>query len=277
MQQADLDREKNRANEELAGLLTELVIDPVDRRFESRMREALFDFEGRLEDKLKKQFSTVSKARDLESKFTDLDDKVEHFSSKLRSEIDGLSHQLVEQSVTIQTGILDGQSEFRQLLEQLDTACKDIGQTSEQSFAKVAVQLAQHIESLRLHFDSNEQAQVERASQLQAGLEDLSQLSSTSSQHISSVAALLSKDMSCLLEQSSKSASGLQRMQEFMEQQQSLMAAQQLEIQRLQHSLRRISWSGLIIGLLISGAVTLIALQTPIFAAFVTATTSSSL
>lgn len=277
MPQADLEREKQRANEELAVLLTELVIEPIDSQLEVRTREALFDFETRLEDKLKKQFAAVSKARDLESKFSDLGESLEHFGSKLRVGFEGLSHQLVEQSATIQAGVLDGQSELRQLLEQLDTACKDIGQTSEQSFAKVAVQLAQHIEALRLQFVSNEQAQVERASQLQAGLEDLSQLSSTSSQHISSVAALLSKDMSSLLEQSSKSASGLQRMQEFMEQQQLLMAAQQLEIQRLQHSLRRISWPGLIIGLLIFGAVTLIALQTPIVAAFVAATTSSSL
>lgn len=267
MQQADLDREKKRANEELAGLLTELVIEPVDRRFESRMREALFDFEERLEDKLKKQFSTVSKARDLESKFTDLEDKVEHFSSKLRSEIDGLSHQLVEQSVTTQAGILEGQSELRQLIEQLDTACKGIGHSSEQSFSKQAIQLAQYIEALQLQLVNNEQAQVERFSRLEAGLEDLFQLSSTSSQHISSAAALLREDMSTLLEQNNKSASGLQGMQAFMEQQQLLMAAQQLEMQRLQHSLRRIFLPGFIVGLLISGAVTLIALQTPIVAA----------
>lgn len=276
MQQADLEREKKRANEELAGLLTELVIEPIDSRLEVRTRDALFRFEEHLEERLKKQFAAVSKARDLESKFCDLDESLKQADSKLRVGFEGLSRHLVEQSATIQARVLDCQSELRQLLEQLDIVCKGIRQTSDQSFAKVSAQLEQHIEALRLQLVSNEQAQVERASQLQAGLEDLSQLSSTSSQHISSVAELLSKDMSALLEQSSECASGLQRMQAFMEQQQLLMAAQQLEIQRLQHSLRRISWPGLIIGLLIFGAVTLIALQTPIVAAFV-ATTPSSL
>jgi hypothetical protein len=268
MQRADLEREKQRANEELAGLLTELVIEPIDSRLEARTKEALIDFEGRLEEKLKKQFAAVGKVRDLDGSLSGLSQSLEDVGSKLRMGFEGLSHNLVEQSASVHAGVLEGQSKLRQLLEQLDVACKDVGQASEQSFAKASVQLEQHIEGLRLQLVRNEKAKAERASQLHAELEELAQLSSTSSQHISSAAALLSKDMSALLEQSSKSASGLQRMQAFMEQQQLLMAAQQLEIQRLQHSLRRISWFGLVIGLLIFGAVTLIALQTPVVAAF---------
>ncbi|MNR66775.1 hypothetical protein D3C85_1904480 [compost metagenome] len=66
-------------------------------------------------------------------------------------------------------------------------------------------------------------------------------------------------------------------MQKSMEQQQLLIAAQQLEIQRLQDSWRRVSWPGLILGVMILGAVAFIALQTPIVAAFVATATSSSL
>ncbi|MCY1517384.1 hypothetical protein D9M68_520630 [compost metagenome] len=277
MQQADLEREKKRANEELVGLLTELVIEPVDSRFESRTREALFAFEERLEDKLKKQFSAVSKTRDLESKFTELEDGLEHFSSKLRIGIEGFSHDLERQSAAVQASILERQSELWQRLEHLDAVCQDVGQISEQSFVRMSGQLAQHAEWLRSQLASNEQAQVDRVNRLHVELKEISELSVTGSQHMSSVSALLSKDISALLEQSSKCAVDLQTMQKSMEQQQLLIAAQQLEIQRLQDSWRRVSWPGLILGVMILGAVAFIALQTPIVAAFVATATSSSL
>lgn len=267
MQRADLEREKQQANEELAGLLSELVIEPVDSRLEERLRNGLFSLEGNLEDKLKKQFAVVSKTRDLESKFTELGESLEQVSSRLRNGVEGLAQQLVGQSERVQANFLSSQSALQQLSEQLDTACQGFTEASEHGFTKVSAQLEQQITGFQSQLAINEQVHSERAGQLQSELKGLSRQCSASSQHISSIAALLRNDMSALVEQNGKTAASLQLVQDFIQQHQLLMAAQQLEIQRLRQSLQRISWPCLIIGLLIFSAITVVAVQTPAIAA----------
>ena len=72
MQKEDIEREKQQADEELAGLLSELVVKPIDQLLEERVSNELFNLECNIEENLKKQLTAVSKAKKLEEGFNGL-------------------------------------------------------------------------------------------------------------------------------------------------------------------------------------------------------------
>ncbi|HFH2958014.1 hypothetical protein [Pseudomonas aeruginosa] len=259
MQQTDLEREKQRANEELAGILTELVIEPIDARFKEVTENALYGLKQDLEGNLKKQLAGVAKARDLETKLANLEDASEELDKVLRKGLGGFS----EQSAAIQVG----QLELRQQFEQLNSESKAVAENHERLTADAFAQIARQFDMLRLQIDQIEQFKIERFSHLQAEFASLSQVLSTGHQQSSAVAAQLGKDMTSLLAQSNKSAGDFQQLKEIVEQQQSLISVQQLEVERIRHSLRRSAYAGLVMGLLIFGVMTWVAVQTPMVAA----------
>lgn len=244
MQQADLEREKKRANEELAMLLTELVIEPVEARVKALMQEQLYEFERRLEEKLKKQFSVVGKTRDLESQFTGLADSLENLGTKFRGQFEVLSDSIEGRLERAHAGILDGHSDLRQVIEQLDAMCKEFGQKSEHSFSDLRVWLSQSTDELQRQILLNEEKQLERTGQLQEKFEDMPQLLVTGHQRIDSLISSLSQKLSALLEQNRQGVEGMQRIQELTAHQQLMVADQQKDIQRLRYLFIRALWSG---------------------------------
>ena len=274
MQKEDIEREKQQADEELAGLLSELVVKPIDQLLEERVSNELFNLECNIEENLKKQLTAVSKAKKLEEGFNGLGDNLEKVESRLRDEVAILKQQLVEKSDGVQASLLNSQLSLNALGGLLEAAFTKWNETSEQ--------MQQKVTDLRPLLAGNEKVVAEHTVYLQAELKELSRLlseqreairqdmslafeqqSSVSSQHVSSISTLLHKDLSTLDEQNDRAAANMLLVQEGMQQQRQLLEAQQTEIQYLRQSMQRIFWSLLIIGMLSFVAIVLVALQTP--------------
>lgn len=122
------------------------------------------------------------------------------------------------------------QSELRSLLEQAVSRVAKIGAEGQQSFARMNTLVSGYNEALSSRLGSERQAQAEHASQLLARLDTMQNL-----QH------KLQEDMQQFVRQLSE--------------QESILAAQQRGMTRLQGTLRTVFWSSLIIGLLTLGGV----------------------
>ena len=274
MQKEDIEREKQQADEELAGLLSELVVKPIDQLLEERVSNELFNLECNIEENLKKQLTAVSKAKKLEEGFNGLGDNLEKVESRLRDEVAILKQQLVEKSDGVQASLLNSQLSLNALGGLLEAAFTKWNETSEQ--------MQQKVTDLRPLLAGNEKVVAEHTVYLQAELKELSRLlseqreairqdmslafeqqSSVSRQHVSWISTLIHKDLSTLDEQNDRAAANMLLVQEGMQQQRQLLEAQQTEIQYLRQSMQRIFWSLLIIGMLSFVAIVLVALQTP--------------
>lgn len=264
---ADLEREKQQANEELAGVLNELVIGPIDERLVERLREGLFGLEGNIEDKLKKQFTAVAKTRDLEHKLAELREGLDQLSSEFRTKAGSLSRSLEAHSQSFQAHVLSNHSELQHLRVQMESAHEGLGQTTEQAFSQVSAQLRQHVAELQAQLVRNEQVFDERNERLQLAIGELSQSSSVIREYTSSFAVQLQQGMSGLDEQNGNTAANLLQVHALVQQLQAQAASQKQEMKRLQQSTHRAYWSNLIVGVLALCAITVVALQTPVISA----------
>ncbi len=255
MQRDNLELEKQQANEELAVLLTELVIKPIDKRFNEQLEQNLLEFNTALEKYLDGKFFAVAKAEAINTAFLDLDDSLERLRSDILGPIEGLYDNIATQSKLVRGTALKSQAELQSLLERLGAAARDTERKADLVFAELSVRLVRYTEEIRLRISDSEQQQIERASYYRTALNELAELVTARSQQTNSLAAMLNKRISASLEKSTQSASCLENMQELMAQQQTLMAAQRHDIHCLQRLLRRACWSGVSLGVLLLGAI----------------------
>lgn len=263
----NIEREKQLANEELASLLNELVIKPIDERLEEKLRTGLFSLSVEIDDKLKTLLSTtVAKTRDIDTKVVDLKDQLSDLTDQLSDEflkkVGVLLQSLDAYGKRVQDHAISNDSKLKNLGEQLDGARERIGQMTEQAFALVATQLKQHVEDLQAQSGRSEQILAERDDLLHTALRKLSQLSAEGSEDIAAVAVQLRQGISGLVEQGEKAVANQSQVQAYLLQLQKQAATQQLEIKRLQRSADRACWSSVIVGAVILCALTYFLLKT---------------
>ena len=120
MLKEDIELEKQQADEELAAILRDLVIQPIERILEEQIRNHLFDLEYKIEEKLKKQLAVVSKAKKLEDAFNELDDKLKSVELSLNAKLAEIKQQLISRHEDIKSDFLHNRSSLDFMLSQIE-------------------------------------------------------------------------------------------------------------------------------------------------------------
>ncbi len=192
MQAVDFEVERQQADEELARLLGELVVEPLDSQLGERIQSGLFCFGEELDAKLKRQLTPLGKTRDLERSFEDLGENLEAVERRLQQQLAAVSEQLQsgfgEQLKQQELALREQLAEIEQaevgritklqaiveaLAEQLTEARQSLGTDNRQLQSDFSEQLKQHGFALREQLAGIEQAESGLAVSLQACMEAL--------------------------------------------------------------------------------------------------------
>lgn len=260
MNMQDLERETEMANEELGQLLDGMLLAPIAGKLEKvrgELRESLIEW---LEVEIKKPLislnSTVRKIDPL------LEEKFEDFSETLEERLEGVTARL-DTIDGIDRHLRDSFSRIHSDHESFNSISKSIDDRLNDFFPSFRESALSEISSIRL-------AQEERVQRLATKLDDVSRSLSTGQESIGNDNTALKSLIVEMLQQEKSNAAQLQdlqhqlqqRTQEEMQhlvqkidQQQTLLAAQQLEMKQLQGRLLWVFWPLLIIGLLVLGCI----------------------
>lgn len=156
MQTLDFEVERQKADEELARLLGELVVEPIDRQLEEQIRDELFSFGEELDSKLKKQLASVAKNRDLERCFLEIGKNLE-----------GLERKLQHQGTALDERLGSFEQEQTGRIESMQALVRQLAVDQQADTSSLREQLQQHDVALGKRLSSLEQEQAQRIDAMQ--------------------------------------------------------------------------------------------------------------
>lgn len=268
MQEADFEIERQQADEELTRMLRELVVLPVDSLLEARVRGELFSFGEELDEKLKKQFALVSKRRDISQHFDVLGElgKVqgEHIG-QLQGALQQLAAEQQSGSTQLQSCLREQLCQFEQA--QLARAEKLQSELSQQAHLQGRQIQEAHVLQQELLTRLAEKLDAAQGNLTSAGQQAsravLAELKRLAAEQQTQLQVAQSELEGMLDTLQNRAAVDLLRVQDWMQQQQISLDAQQLEIQNLHRTLRGFAWAGLVLVGAGCAGILMLVLHTP--------------
>lgn len=261
----DLDREKEKADEELRSLLKGMVIVPMDELVQIRLKEELFELANKIDKNLASSFSRVAKTNELNDKFTELGDDVDELSQYLRKSIIQLAENARSNFEKFEPILAENNSGLAALQEQVEVNHQWLRKEAEHSAALLSNKLNEQSRELVDRVDRSNNDLLEDNKRLLSVLARLERITADESKQASIFVKKLEHDLSFLTQRYNDVDNKLQQVLGYLEALHENAADHQQEARRAYESIIRTSWFGMTV---MVGFVIFIAVQTPWFSAY---------